>query len=164
MKKRRIASKKRTQGQAHSQPDAYTTFRGQEKMERAQIWSIDVLLAVVIFISIMIIFYVTINAKETPSLKDLQTEAKFIDAELEKNEGIAFIENDVVDSAKLDAFTQEASVNYDDVKEELGIVGDFCIYFEDENGYLIVLEDNRTGIGTGELVNISDVPCGTPMP
>ncbi|MBN2142572.1 hypothetical protein JW711_04545 [Candidatus Woesearchaeota archaeon] len=159
--KRRI-SKKRVAKAKVRELGTGLEAKGIEKMERAQIWSIDVLLAIVIFISIMIIFYVTINAKEQPTLKDLQSEAKFINTALENSEDHSFIDNDVVDQAKLDEFAGEASVNYSDVKENLGVIGDFCIYFEDENGYLILLEDNRTGIGLGESVNISDVPCGQP--
>ena len=138
---------------------AFSEKRGSEKMERAQIWSIDVLLAVVIFISIMIIFYVTITANDKPSIKDLQSEANFLSTELEKNPTYSFISNDVVDNKRLGTFVDAASSQYDLVKQELGVKGDFCIYFEDENGNLILLQDNRTGVGSGNI-NISDTPCG----
>ncbi len=60
-----------------------------EKMERAQIWSIDVLLAVVIFISIIMIFYVTLGSNDKLSIKELQGEASKLRVELEKNPQLA---------------------------------------------------------------------------
>ena len=128
-------------------------------MGRGQIWSIDVLLAVVIFVSIMIIFYVTITANSRPSIKDLQSEATFLKTELENNPTYSFMKQDEVNNTKLDQFVDVASIDYESVKEELGVRGDFCIYLEDENGNLVLLKDNRTGIGSG-AVNITDTPCG----
>jgi hypothetical protein len=131
-----------------------------QKMERAQIWSIDVLLAVVIFISIIIIFYATISSNEPLSVKELQNEAERLRVELERNQNLGFINKDSIDPAKLDNFAALSIANYDSVKERLGVRGDFCIYFEDENGNLMLVRDNRSGIGSASI-NISDTPCGS---
>jgi hypothetical protein len=128
-------------------------------MERAQIWSIDVLLAVVIFISIIMIFYVTLGANDNLSIKDLEIEASTLRVQLESNPALKIIEQDNINNTKLEEFTEQASTNYVETKEALGIKGDFCIYFEDEQGNLVLLADNRTGLGKGD-VNITGTPCG----
>lgn len=129
-----------------------------DEMDRAQVWSIDVLLAVVIFISIILIFYVTINSKQGPKLKSLEQDAANLKSELEKHPELSFLDADEINYTKLQNFSDEVSTNYSEVKEKLGIRGEFCIFYEDEQGNL-VLVDNRTGIGSGD-VNISGTPCG----
>lgn len=157
MTKRRFSKKRvRAKEQVSSKEQASTG--GAEEMDRAQVWSIDVLLAVVIFISIILIFYVTISSNQSPKLKGLEQDAANLKSELEKHPELSFLDSGEINYTKLQNFSDEVSVNYTDVKERLGIRGEFCIFYEDEQGNL-VLVDNRTGIGSGD-VNISGTPCG----
>jgi len=48
--------------------------------------------------------------------------------------------------------------DYEDIKKSLRIKNNFCIYFEDENGDVVYLAQDRPGVGSG-TINISDVPC-----
>jgi hypothetical protein len=138
--------------------------RKKEDMDRAQIWSIDVLLALVIFVAIIIIFYTTISAKQNPKLKDLQIEAGGLKAELEQHPDLGFIRADTIDADRMNNFTKMVESNYTAVKEELGIRGDFCIFFEDESGNLIPI-NGKNGIGNTSEIMIDDSnhipqPCG----
>jgi hypothetical protein len=139
--------------------------RGYKPMERAQIWSIDVLLATVIFISIMIIFYVTIHTGSKPTIEDLQAEAAYLKTEFEQNRDYSFITEDQINSTKFEQFVDATTLKYEDVKDDLGIKGDFCIYLEDENGNLVIIRNstgaNLTGVGN-ENINISGTLCGKP--
>ncbi|MFH0870204.1 MAG: hypothetical protein V1866_04060 [archaeon] len=151
-------SKKRVRAKEQVSLKEQSSERRDGEMDRAQVWSIDVLLAVVIFISIILIFYVTISSKQGPKLNGLQQEAASLKAELEKNPGLSFLDADDINYTRLQNFSDEVSINYSDVKEKLGIRGEFCIFYEDEQGNLVLI-DNRTGIGSGD-VNISGTPCG----
>jgi hypothetical protein len=135
--------------------------RKKEEMGKAQIWSIDVLLALVIFVAIILIFYTTINSKQSPGLKEMQIEATSVKATLEKNALIGFINSDKIDSAKLQIFNNRVESDYEEVKEELGLRGDFCIFYEDEEGNLIPMDD-KIGIGNStEKLLINGKRCGS---
>jgi len=134
--------------------------RKKEEMERAQVWSIDVLLALVIFVAVILIFYTTLNARQNPGLKELQMEASALKIALEKNTRIGFISSDKIDSTKLQNFSQRVGEDYSGVKEELGIRGDFCIFYEDEEGNLIPV-DGKAGIGNStDKLLINGKRCG----
>jgi len=49
-------------------------------------------------------------------------------------------------------------MGYDEVKNELGLKSDFCIYFEDITGNLVKIDDLNLGIGS-EKISINGNPC-----
>jgi len=151
-------SKKRVRVKDKVSLKEHSSERRDGEMDRAQVWSIDVLLAVVIFISIILIFYVTISSNQGPKLKGLQQEAANIKAELEKHSELSFIDSGQINYTHMQNFSDEVAVNYTEIKERLGVTGEFCIFYENEQGNL-VLVDNKTGIGSGGI-NISGTPCG----
>jgi hypothetical protein len=59
-----------------------------------------------------------------------------------------------VDERRLAGLT---AFQYEDVKKELGMGGEFCIYLEDANGQIIPLAGNP-GLGSSEIL-IDDRPC-----
>ena len=69
-------------------------------------------------------------------------------------DGMAFLVKDTVDPQLLDYF---ASRNYDQVKAELGIQGDFAIHFEDKNGNIIPI-GQKMCIGSA-TASINGIPC-----
>ena len=143
--KRKVSSKKKGK-------------REKEEMDRAQVWSVDVLLAVVIFVAVILIFYTTMTARQKTELKDLESEAENMRIELEKNHELSFIVGDEIDESKLQAFIRNATSNYTLLKQRLGIRGDFCIFYEDADGNLIII-DNKTGIGNPNII-VGGYPCG----
>jgi hypothetical protein len=155
-----MKTKKRVLGKKTDSQKEVPVKRGNETMERAQVWSIDVLLAVVIFIAIIIIFYTTINYQKTPGLDTIKTDPEKIRVELERNPELAFLKESEISYDKLQNFTNEVATNYSGVKQKLGIQGDFCIFYEDENGNIIRLKDNKTGVGNPGVI-VGGVPCGT---
>ncbi|MBW2990887.1 hypothetical protein KY348_04225 [Candidatus Woesearchaeota archaeon] len=154
VKKKRELSKKRG-----TPTSKVSSKRKKEEMERAQVWSIDVLLAVVIFVSIILIFYVTMSDRGKPRLKDLEVEATDLKIELEKNPEVGFISEDVVDMEKLKVFTNNATYDYEGLKSKLGLRGDFCIFYEDSDGNIIPI-GNKTSIGNPAIL-INGTPCGS---
>ncbi|MBU1199115.1 MAG: hypothetical protein KKF46_03765 [Nanoarchaeota archaeon] len=155
-KKKRVSKKRRVSKKelVHKKES-----RGKkEEMGRGQVWSVDVLLAVVIFVSIILVFYVTMGARQNKGLKDLESEAESLKIELEKNHEIGFLQADVIDKTKFDAFVLNVSDNYEEIKNQLGIRGHFCIFFEDAEGNIIMI-GQKTGIGSPN-VTVGGTPCG----
>ncbi|MBN2052041.1 hypothetical protein JW756_00900 [Candidatus Woesearchaeota archaeon] len=144
----------------------------EEEMRRGQVWSIDVLLAVVIFVSIILIFYVTMTSRQKPQLKDLEIESSNLKIELEKNQDIGFLQNNQVNDTKFQMFISNATEDYDSLKEKLGIKGDFCMFYEDSDGFIVLIRNNQstnisrmnlTGIGSPDLC-VGGYKCGTNIP
>jgi len=122
-------------------------------MKKAQTWSIDVMIAVGIFIVVVILFFYIINQSKTTKTEDLTTEGETIPDILissEPKENLSAVVENIVDQGKLDEL---AGKSYEDLKKELGIKGDFYIHFEDEEGNIIYInkEEEIIGIGSGEV-------------
>lgn len=153
-KKRRV-SKKRGKPRVN-----FSERRKKEEMERGQVWSVDVLLGVVIFVSVILIFYVTISAKQKPGIEDLEIEASNLKTEFEKNYELGFIKADEVNETKFEEFVNLTEKNYSEVKQKLGIKGEFCIFYEDNDGNIILI-GNKTGVGNSSKIYIAGTLCGS---
>ena len=122
-------------------------------MKKAQTWSIDVMIAVGIFIVVVILFFYIINQSKTTKTEELTIEGETIPDILissKSGENISAVVENIVDQGKLDEL---AGKSYEDLKKELGIKGDFYIHFEDEEGNIIYInkEEEIIGIGSGEV-------------
>ena len=68
---------------------------------------------------------------------------------------VGFIVKGSVDPQLLQYF---ASMDYEQIKSQLGVQNDFVIHFEDENGQLIPIGD-KWCIGS-KNANVNGIPCG----
>jgi len=122
-------------------------------MKKAQTWSIDVMIAVGIFIVVVILFFYIINQSKTTKTEELTIEGETIPDILissKSGENISAVVENIVLEEKL---KELASKNYDDLKKELGVKGDFYIHFEDEEGNIIYIdEEGRVGIGSDKVI------------
>ncbi|RME53338.1 hypothetical protein D6783_02145 [Candidatus Woesearchaeota archaeon] len=64
------------------------------------------------------------------------------------------------DGVDLEALKAIAEMDYEEVKQELGVQEDFCIVVEDAEGRVIPIGE-KVGIGSDELL-VGGVPCGRP--
>lgn len=157
--KKGISKKRITPDTKHSKS------KETEEMEKGQVWSIDVLLAVVIFVSVILIFYVTMVPRQKPQLKDLEIESSELKLELEKNYEFGFITDDEINDARFLVFIKNATTNYTALKRKLGVKGEFCIFFEDSEGNIVALDNSTSlivGIGNSSIV-ISGNNCNRPI-
>jgi hypothetical protein len=124
----------------------------------------DLVIAVVVFGFMAVIFYSLVVIQDQPSVEELEKNAEAINAELENgvpNCGV-IIAGQTVDEAKLQCLF---GMDYDALKQEIGIDGEFCIYLEDTAGGLYIVSNqtaNKTGFGNPQLI-ISGTPCGQPI-
>lgn len=131
-------------------------------VKNAQSWSIDLIVGVIIFMLIIAIFYALLTSKSKPTLENLEDDTRSVVSKISAEEGQSFgiIENGVINQEKFDELCDK---DYEDVKAELGIKSDFCIYLEDENGNIIPCgPTNKAGIGNGEDIIIgTNIACGS---
>jgi hypothetical protein len=71
-----------------------------------------------------------------------------------------FVDGNKINMSQLEELYRNG--DYDAIKQDLGLNGDFCIILEDKNGNVISVVNGTKyiyGFGNGE-VNISSCPCG----
>ncbi len=127
-------------------------------MKNAQAWSLDLVVAVAIFVIVMTLFYSLLVREPKADINNLQREGKYISERLYLGSGggnCSFIDGKYVDGQKL---ANCFHTNPEDFRKENNIKGKFCIYITDQKGKIITV-DNRTGFGFPDLT-VSGVPCG----
>ena len=131
------------------------------RYSNSQAWSIGIMLAVVIFIGAVFVFFGILNTKQGTKADELRDEAiNALKAIASGDPDIGIIIDDEIDQEKLDVLL---STNYSIIKKKLRIKNDFCLYFEDENGDIIYINVSTSathaGIGS-DKIKISGIPCG----
>ena len=122
----------------------------------SQAFSMDIMLAVIIFIGTVLFFYAILNTTQSSKADELQNDAsKVLTDLLSGNPGVKITDGNIINATKL----EELLGNYSGVKGKLQVKNDFCIYFEDEDGNVIYINSTYTGIGSG-IINVSNIPCG----
>ena len=125
-------------------------------IKKAQSWSIDIALGVVIFIVAFFIFYGILNANPNTNANKLKEEATLIIKQATAEGGtIAIINGNQLNVSKINELK---NLSYDELKRRLRVESDFCIYFEDEKGYLVLINNSYKGVGAPNI-NLSGAPC-----
>ena len=123
---------------------------------KAQAWSADIILAIVIFMGIFFVVFAIFNQDSSEKAKNLQQEASIIIKQLSgSDKSLRIISNNQVNASKIEELK---NLSYDELKSRLRIEGDFCIYFEDEKGNIVLINNSNIGIGSSSI-NISGTPC-----
>lgn len=122
----------------------------------AQSWSIDIILAVIVFIGAFFIFYAVINANPNTRAGSLKKEAVIVIKQFGSEDAlIRVVDNNEVNESRLNELK---NLSYDELKRRLRIEGDFCLYIEDDKGNLILINNSYKGIGSSNI-NLSGTPC-----
>lgn len=128
------------------------------KIKKAQAWSVDIALAVVIFLVAFIIFYTTLGPKSDTKVKGLQKEGAVVIKQLVSGESsIRIVENNKIDINKL------KELSYEELKRELRAEGDFCIYIEDEKGNVVQIASGVYGRGSPSIEVSGNVCSKDPL-
>ncbi len=131
-------------------------------MKKAQTWSLDVMIAIFIFIVVIIGFFYIIDMSSKPDeaekLKDEGETIPEILISSETGENQSAVMGKRVDEGKIDELVEKAKnkEGYENLKKELGIEGEFYIHFEDDEGNIIYINesDGTVGIGSHEVETI----------
>lgn len=135
-----------------------------KKRGYGQSWSLDIILAFVIFALIIGIFYTVLSKNNTGKTENLQREADVLSNNLDSATGLnttlSVIDKGTVDEIKLQELYNSS---YQSLKSQFGIRGDFCVYVVDQYGNLITVNTSQgelVGFGNGNLT-INGKPCGS---
>lgn len=116
----------------------------------------DVMLAIVVFIGTIFVFYAIFSANQKGASEELEkSAAKVLKSVSSEDPDVGIMDGIEVDEAKL---VQLLGKDYDAIKEQIRAGKDFCIFLEDENGDIIYVSPGQPGIGSSKI-RISDVPC-----
>jgi hypothetical protein len=136
------------------------------RQKNAQTWSIDLIMGVIIFMLIIAIFYAFLSTNTKPKLEQLKDDALITSKKNANNaETLGLVKEGIISEARFDEL---CDMPYEELKRELGIENDVCIYLEDEQGNVILCGNgNQAGIGNGEDIIIStssgNIACGAPV-
>ena len=134
-------------------------------MKNAQSWSIDLIIGVIIFMLVIAIFYALLSSKHSSVVPGLDDDARLVTAKLSGNDisSLGLIKDGIVNQERYDEL---CDMPYDELKAELGVENDFCIYFEDADGNVLPCGSSspqRAGIGNGKdiIIGDNDIKCGS---
>lgn len=121
----------------------------------------DVILAVVVF-GFITVAITSFALLDEPEIQSLEQRAQTIDVQLAASvAGCEAILNDAqVNDEAILCLTQ---ADYNSLREELDVQGDFCIHLEDENGNVVPITNSsfsKLSIGSNEI-KVGGVPCGS---
>lgn len=116
----------------------------------------DIILAVVLFLGSFFLFYALLNDDSQSRAKNLRDGASVVIKQV-SSEGVPvnFVYKQQINLSRMNELK---NLSYEELKGMLRVEGDFCIYLEDEKGYVIILNNSYKGIGSGNI-NISKTPC-----
>lgn len=126
-------------------------------MKSSQAISMDIMIAIVVFIVAIFLFYAIFNSNQEITAEELEKDAvKVLKNIASENPDVGIVEGIEVDEVKLQNLLGES---YNVIKAKIRAEKDFCIFLEDENGDIIYISPGQPGIGSNKI-RISDVPCG----
>lgn len=136
---------------------------------KAQTWSFDLIIAVVLFVVVVGLFYSFLSADTfTDSTSQLEAGANNIINALNcdlASTDVCVLEKGQIQETKLDDLTAK---DYADIKKELGVTGEFCIYLRDPDGSLVEMPNSKSSIGKNTTALFSNsgvtIYCGEDMP
>lgn len=116
----------------------------QKKRKIDELWLVLIVVIFILFISVI------------TQKNELEREAENILNELTNDNSYSFAQDNVIHEEKLE---KVSDMGYIELKNNLNIKNDFCIYFEDENGNLVEVKDGLKSIGS-DVIEINGEPCG----
>lgn len=123
--------------------------------KKSQIWSIDVMLAVVIFIGALFVVYSILSGNKGDTASKLEEDAASVLSNLaSKDSEISIVNGGEINDAKLQELLNK---EYPELKQLIRSGSDFCIFLEDNEGNLVYIS-NKPGIGSNKI-KISGRPC-----
>ena len=96
--------------------------------------------------------------KEKPEAKviTLKDEASIVVKQIATQDAVPrVVDGNEVNISKLNELK---NINYEELKRRLRTEGDFCIYFEDDKGYIVLIDNTYKGIGAS-TIDIKGTPC-----
>ncbi len=124
-------------------------------MKRSQAFSMDIMLAIVVFLGAIFITYSILQGGKGGTVKELEKDASNVLGNLASQDNELGIVNGVeLNETKVQ---QLIETTYPEIKQKMRAGNDFCIFLEDDQGNVIYIS-NQAGIGS-DKIKISGTPC-----
>lgn len=125
------------------------------RTKKSQAFSMDIMLAIVIFLGAIFITYLMLQGGKGGTAKQLEQDASTVLDNLASSDN----ELGIVDGVEINEtkIQQLIDSTYPELKQKMRAGNDFCIFLEDDQGDIIYIS-NQAGIGSGKI-KISDTPC-----
>ena len=150
--------------------------KGVSKIDdKSQTFSMDILIALGIFIAGIVVFLYLIGGNSEKDISNkLVAESEVLPQRLIAADEFSKTNTTIIIGNRVDSMLLNRSIskNYASMKNDLDMVSDFCIHFEDDNGDVVDLDEDscwvQYSMGDSRLIlNIIDsigvekaVPCG----
>ncbi len=120
------------------------------RKRRGQVWSMDLIIAVVVFLLAIGVFYFFTQSRTNEDTSKLYVESQLIANKLTGDEQGSITNGTLINDDKLNDLIDDYT--YDELKELLGIHDDFCIVLQDQDGNIILIGNSSTGnrVGLGK--------------
>ena len=138
-----------------------TKKQAKKRTEKQQWFDFNKAVILLILLAVIVIFRTALAPTQTPELSkeeknDLAGEADIILGELTgANAEVSLLDSNELMEEKVIGLEQ---MNYDELKDLLGVENDFCVFFEDATGDIMEVNDMETGIGSDKIY-INGKPC-----
>ncbi|MDP6599999.1 MAG: hypothetical protein QF798_01020 [Candidatus Woesearchaeota archaeon] len=138
-----------------------TKKQAKKRTEKQQWFDFNKAVILLILLAVIVIFRTTLAPTQTPELSkekknDLAGEANIILGELTgANAEVSLLDSNELMEEKVIGLEQ---MNYDELKDLLGVENDFCVFFEDATGDIMKVDDIVPGIGSDKIY-INGKPC-----
>ena len=140
------------------------------KIKKGQTWSVDILLAVFVFMLIFILFLGIVGTMMSRQQElRLSEQSEFISALAASEKDFAFIKDNKIDNEQIRRLLtiQKQTNGREEIRKLFEAKNEFCIYFEDSNGDLVPMDDGAGNLFNGigdNATKINDIPCGDGYP
>ena len=125
------------------------------KRKKAQSWSIDIILGVIVFLVAFFVFFIALGEDPTGKINRLKEEASSIIRQLVSGEETRIVDGMEVNVSKT---SKLKDTQYDELKRKFRVDSDFCIYVEDNKGNIVLINSSFKGIGASSI-NLSGAAC-----
>ena len=116
----------------------------------------DIILAVVIFMGAFFLYYAIANSSPGTEVAGLKEDANSVIKQVSNEENaLGIVNKQEINITKIGGLK---NLDYNELKSQLRVEGDFCIYIEDEKGNLVMINNSYRGVGSPDI-SISGVPC-----
>ena len=124
--------------------------------KKSQSWSIDIIVAVVVFMGAFFLFYTILNSNPNTKASSLKQDASSVIKQIAaEDSSLRVIDNNEVNESKLNELK---NLSYDELKRQFRVEGDFCIYMEDDKGNIVLINNSYKGVGTPSIM-VGGTPC-----
>jgi hypothetical protein len=124
---------------------------------QSQSWSVDIMLAVVIFMGAFMLFYAFTSGDSAADAELLKKDGSAIIRQVSSEDSpVRIVDNNAINASRIEEIS---AISYEELKARLRAEKDFCIFIEDEDGKMVIINNSFKAIGSSKI-NLSGIPCG----